>query len=159
MLAAVSTLLRRPVRLDKVLLIALAVGVGVVILSTQFAFHAAKAKVSSADIGVSNLIMQLRSELETMEQQRAAHQQDAILRIKNVDLELNFVVKVDQHNKNELRFEAVTVGADQGMSLERSDKITLHMEIESPEWVNVVPTRLSEENTKELPTVTLKSPK
>jgi hypothetical protein len=156
MLAAARMLLRRSVRLDKVLLITLAAGVGAVILNTQFAFHAANAKVSSTDIGLSKLIMQLRSELETMEQQRAAHQQEAILRIKNVDLELNFVVKVDQHNKNELRFEAVTVGADQGMSLERSNKITLHMEIAAPEWVNVIPTQLSEGNTKELPSRPLK---
>ena|SRR5208282_405182 len=156
MLEGARVLFRRTIRVDKVIVIILVLAVAFVVLSSRRAFQDANAKVSLRDIGVSELIQQLRSDLEKMERARASHGSDAILRIKNVDVELNFVVKVDQQNKNELRFDVVTVGADQGMSLERSDKITLHMEIEPPNWVDVAPTPLSEgKDTKELPSVPL----
>lgn len=156
MIATVKAFVQRTVRLDQALVILLVILMVGFLLSSRGLFRSAKTAVSSSDIGLSKLVTELRSELENMEQERASKQQSALFRIKNVDLELNFVVKVDQTNKNELKFEAVTVGLDQSASLERSDKITLHLEIDSPEWMDVVPAHLSVDDTaKELTAVPL----
>jgi hypothetical protein len=155
MLETVKTFFRRPVRMDKALAAISILGVGFVLLTSRSPFRAANA--SSPNIGVAELIKKLKNELEKMEEERLLKGEDAILRLKDVDLELSFVVKVDQTNKNELHFEAVTVGTDQGMSLERADKITLHMEIEPPSWIDVEPSKahLSVDGTTELPLVPL----
>jgi hypothetical protein len=158
MLETVKAFFRRPVRLDRALGVILIVVVAFVLLSSRSAFRAANARASSPDIGVAELIKKLKNELEKMEEERLSQGEDAILRLKDVDLELSFVVKVDQNNKNELHFEAVTVGTDQGLSLERADKITLHMEIEPPKWISVEPskTHLPLDGTTVLPLVPLK---
>lgn len=119
-------------------------------------FRESDSYASRSDIGVSDLIQKLRSDLEKLETERASQGTAAIVRIKNIDLELNFVVKADQTNKGEIQFEAVTVGRENSASLERSDKITLHLEVEPPSWEYVVPSHLSiDDHTKELPAVPL----
>jgi hypothetical protein len=147
----------RTVRLHWLLVAALAVSVIFLIINSILSHRAITSQVSGTDIGVVEVVRKLRSELGQLEAQRQASGDAAIFRVKDIDVELGFVIKADQSNKGEIHFEAVTVGGDQSTSLARSDKITLHMEIAPPTWNLVTPTQLSvDQNTKELPEVPLK---
>jgi len=147
--------LRQPVRLDALLSVVVLSG-GFLFLRPHRIFREADADVSRPGIGVSDLVQKLRSDLEKLETERASQDQAAIIRVKDIDLEVNFVVRAGQTDKSEIHLEAVTVGGENSASLERSDKITLHMEVEPPNWAYVVPEHLSiDSRTKELPAVPL----
>jgi hypothetical protein len=130
----------------------------VLVLASRRAFHKAESRIDRPDIGVAELVQKLRQDLEKLERDRISQDESAILQIKSVDVEINFVVKVDQNNKNEVHFDAITVGQDQSLSLERTNKVTLHLEIEPPSWVSVQPSTVPlsvDQNTRELPPVPL----
>jgi len=153
----VSRLFQKTIRLDHFFIFILFLIALVAIFRARIGFNSFNEKVYRSDIGVADIVQKLRSELGQMEANRISSGQAAILRIKDVDLELGFVIKVDQANKNEIKFEAVTAGSDQSTSLERSNRITLHMEIEPPTWAVLMPSHLSlDQNTTELPDVPLK---
>jgi hypothetical protein len=151
----IIALLRRSMSVERVVYIITVLFLAVGIYSSRKSINLARSQASQPDIGVGQIIRKLRSELGQLEAERLSNGDAALFRIKDVDLELNFVVKVEQSNKNELHFEAVTVGADQQASLERANKITIHMEIEPPTWTTLKPAHLSDQDSTELPYVPL----
>jgi hypothetical protein len=118
-------------------------------------YHRASVDTSGPQLGVTTLILHLRDELELLEQQRLKSGKESTFRIKDFDLEVNFVVKVKGNQKNGLNYEIVTAGTGHEFSRERSDKITLHMEILPPEPIFIPPSnaRLSTTDTVWLPPV------
>jgi hypothetical protein len=148
-------LFRRSMSLERVFYILTVLFLIFMVYSSHRAIGAYRSQTSQTDIGVGQIIRKLRLELGQLEAERLTNGDAALFRIKDVDVELNFIVKVDQGNKNEIHFDAVTVGADEQGSLERSNKITIHMGIEPPTWTTVTPAHLSDQNSTELPDVPL----
>jgi hypothetical protein len=146
------------VPLSALLLTAIVVCFGSIFIEHRTDFHLAEASLTDSHLGVTKLIQELRTELEVMEVQRAATGQDAVFRIKNFDLELNFVVKTNSKNKNEIHYEVVTVGMDQELARERSDRIMLHMEMLPPQTMKIQPstTPIPLDDVIELPPVPMK---
>ncbi len=78
-------------------------------------------------LGLQTLVNQLRSELENMELARTTS--GDFFKLKDFDLELEFVVKRSSKETGKLEYQVVTAEMERELGSERTNKVTLHMEM------------------------------
>lgn len=77
-------------------------------------------------LGITELVNKVKADLVRAENDGTAK----MFIVKTFDLEINFVVKARQSESGEIKYEVVTLGAENETSTEKVQKITLHMETE-----------------------------
>ncbi len=98
--------------------------------------------MSSTDdggIGIPSLIEQVRQELIASDIQRTKANMPALFAAKSVDLEISFVAKKSDSVGSKLSLRAVDVDAKRSVSSEKAHKMTIHLDIQQPEELNIPP--------------------
>ena len=80
------------------------------------------------NIELKNFIQQVKAELLATEEESRAKNEPVTLTLKNIDLEINFVVKRKAQAGGEASLEVVTLSNAAEAADERTHKVTLHME-------------------------------
>jgi hypothetical protein len=141
------------------------IGTGVLIgivatwtISNFGAYTKARGETQAGDLGIADLAQRVRTDLEQMEAHRLASGKDAVFQLKDFDLEISFVVKVNRKSKGEISTEVVTVGAENEAGRENAHKVTLHMTPIPTQRFDTPPTAapISAPHVIELPTEEVK---
>lgn len=88
---------------------------------------------ASAELDVQTLIEKVRNGLVNAEQERLAKQGNAVLELKEVDLEINFVVEESYKGSGAVDLKVTTVGGESNSSSQATQKIRLHLVAAKPE--------------------------
>lgn len=83
-------------------------------------------------LGVRDLIEQVKSELKDAEKARIDKNEAALFKVKDFDLEINFVVGTHSTMSGGVNPPLIAVSANTEISSERIQKIKLHMETTPP---------------------------
>jgi hypothetical protein len=79
-------------------------------------------------LGISELIQQVKGELEAAERQRLVRAEPPLFSLKAFDLEIHYVVTSSRSDNSEFTVQAVTLGGTTEWKTEDVQKIVLHME-------------------------------
>jgi len=110
-----------------VALIAVAIVLLGIVLYRRWGANGSTTPASQPDLQIASLIENVKAELVRADEETRSRKEAALFQIHGFDLELNFVVKTVQSQKGEVKAEFLAVGADTETSLEKVQKITLHM--------------------------------
>ncbi len=79
------------------------------------------------NLGIIELVSQVKSELEALEQQTRDRKEEFLLELKDFDLEINFIVRANIKNKVGVQYQVVTANMEREFGQERVQTIRLHM--------------------------------
>jgi len=131
------------VRTRIVVVVAALIGGFILGLTTDRVFSRGSAASLTDDggIGIPTLVEQVRQELIASDIRRTQSNMPALFTAKNVDLEISFVVKKSDSVGSKLALRVIDVDAKRSISSEKAQKMTLHLEIQQPEELNIPPSR------------------
>ena len=118
----------------------------IVIIMYQHLFKEKIITKKSANLGVKELIEQVRNELLSIEKNKIDGVNVNIFQLKDFDLEVKFVVNEKESISGQVEFEMVTVGGESTITNEKVQTIKLHMTTIPPQQGEVGPPT---ENIKE----------
>jgi hypothetical protein len=95
----------------------------------------------NSGIGIPAFVEQVRKELIASDIQRMKANMPALFIAKSVDLEISFVAKKSDSAGAKLSLEVVDVDAKRDISSEKTQKMTLHLDIQQPEQLNIPPSQ------------------
>lgn len=78
---------------------------------------------------LTDLIVGVKRQLRAADEQRLASGEEALFRIRSVDLEINYIIAKRSTLEGQAKFEVVAVNATDERSRERSQKITVHLDL------------------------------
>jgi hypothetical protein len=99
-------------------------------------------------IGIPAFVQQVREELIASDIQRGRTNMPALFTAKSVDLEIAFVAKKSDSASGKLTLEVVDVDAKRELSSEKTQKMTLHLDIAQPEQLSIPPSPGKNETRK-----------
>lgn len=135
-----------PFKLDLILTI------GIVLLLAGMLYNHRRSNIISkdaaTDLGVQDLIENVKTGLIESEQRRRDKNQAALLELKDVDLEINCVVKASGKGSGSVDLKVLTLGSEADVSSEKIQKVRLHLVAVQPqvrqEKASETPLRLDE---------------
>jgi hypothetical protein len=129
-------------------------GLGVVILLlVNFLIynHYFRARVSisqaSQQADIHDIIEKVRSELKQADEDRIRRNDAALFEVKSFDLEINFIAKTTEKQEGGVKTELIAISGGSESSLERLQKITLHLETVPPINMDIPPSSDAEKPT------------
>src|SRR5882724_10665115 len=130
---SIATFLNRGVSL-KILLLAL-LFLSLVPFLIQYFLRRAIVPPVQKGLEISNLIRQVKSELEIANDKMRQNNEAALFQVKSFDLEVTFVVQATTTSSGNTDFHFVTVDNRLETNSQRTQKMTLHMVVTPPEHV------------------------
>jgi hypothetical protein len=95
---------------------------------------------STSKIGIPELVGEVRKELIQSDLQRTKDNTPALFVAKSVELEISFVVKKADSAGSKISLEVVNLEGKRQVSSEKTQKMTLHLDIQEPQEVSIPPT-------------------
>jgi len=86
----------------------------------------------SCGVGISDLVRKVKKELANLEDSMANNNESAMFQLRDLELEISFVVHHDASGKIGGSYEVVTIEGTQGYSNEKVQKLILHWDAEKP---------------------------
>lgn len=99
----------------------------------------AESSLAPHGIGIPEFVEEVRRELISSDMQRLANKEAALFEAKSVDLEISFVVKRTTDAGSKVTLEVVDLDAKSNLSAEKTQKMTLHLDIRQPLQENIPP--------------------
>ncbi len=129
---SMARFLNRGVRLN--ILLAL-LFVGLVPFLIQYFLRPAIVPPVGKGLEISNLIRQVKSELEDANDKMRQNNEAALFQVQSFDLEVTFVVQATTTSSGNTDFHFVTVDNRLETNSQRTQKMTIHMVVTPPEHV------------------------
>ena len=80
-------------------------------------------------LGLDTLLQQVKHDLVKVDSTGSANNEAKLFKLKNLDLELNFIVSEEHDKQTGLSYNVLTVSSDNKYSTEQVQKIMLHYDI------------------------------
>jgi hypothetical protein len=95
---------------------------------------------SGSTIGIPELVAEVRKELIQSDLQRTKDNMPALFIAKSVELEISFVAKKADSAGSKISLEVVNLEGKRQVSAEKTQKMTLHLDIQEPKDLSMSPT-------------------
>jgi hypothetical protein len=112
-------------KLDLLLGLGIILMVGAIILNHRRSLSLSQP--SPVSLGVEALIEKVKEELISAEERRLTEGAEPLLKLKAVDLEVNFIVEENRKGSGAVDLKVVTVGGESAFGSERTQKVILHL--------------------------------
>lgn len=89
-------------------------------------------RCDTCGIGITDLVRQVKKELLALEDSMVNNNENALFRLKDFEMEINFVVRENTSTKLQGNYEVVAVEGSKDYGNEKVQKIILHWETEKP---------------------------
>lgn len=88
---------------------------------------------------IHDIIEKVRTELKMADENRISKNEAALFEVKTFDLEINFVAKTTEKESGEIKTELIAISGGNENTVERLQKITLHLETVPPKNLEIPP--------------------
>ena len=110
----------------------LIIGAIILILLAFLIYNHRKSKTNPSlpeqGLNIKELINKVESELQKAEQEKIESKQSGLFLVKTFDLEISFLIKTRFTQTGTVEYDFIVVSAEDEVSTEQTQKITLHLE-------------------------------